>query len=284
MQVIRFDTLNKGKWFSIVCDTFSKRKQVSECQICISDDIAKERIMPVHLVTLAYLIDALKKEGARVYIDKNTIGSFIYDDLHFKDYFSENSPTFTTAEDERILGLWRVNESEKDVHPKRVQDYLKRVFFHNKDLSAVGGSVTEAYYNIFDHSGSTNNAWSMMKYDESNERLSVAVCDCGIGIPESIRQSIPNLTDSDALLQALEYKFTTQSKSYNGGMGLGNIKDACTAEDYLRIFSGWGILLANRDKIKVVQTPFYFQGTLLYYDLSLSHFEEEEVLEGFDFL
>ena len=284
MQVICFDTLKKGTWFRTVCDTFSKRRQVQECQIYISDDIAMERIMPVHLVTLAYLIDAMKKEGAKVSIVLNTVGSFIYNDLHFKDYFSEGSPTYISVQDERILGLWRVNDVEKEVHPKRVQDYLKRVFFHNKDLSAVGTSLLEAYYNIFDHSGSTNNAWSMMKYDEQMEKLSVAVCDCGIGIPESVRQyiRIPNLLDEDALTKALEDKFTTKSKTHNGGMGLGTIKGSCIGEDYLRIFSGQGLLIANRDKVRIEPTPFHFQGTLLYYDLSLKHFEEDTI-EDFTF-
>lgn len=282
MHVIRFDTLKKGTWFRTVCDTFSKRRQVHECQIYISDDIAKGRIMPVHLVTLAYLIDALKKEGAKVFIVMNTVGSFIYNELHFREYFLVNSPAFTTNEDERILGLWRVNEDEKDVHPKRVQDYLKRFFFQNKDLTAIGSSLMEAYYNIFDHSESKNNAWSMMKYDEQTEKLSVAVCDCGIGIPASVRQYYPDMLDKDALQKAIEYKFTTRSKSYNGGMGLGNIKDSCTEDDFLRIFSGQGLLIANRDNVKIVQTPFYFQGTLLYYDLSLKHFEEETI-ENFTF-
>lgn len=284
MQDIRFDIPDRTTWFRIVNHAFSERKRLSDYQICISDEIKKRWIKPYHLVTLAYLIDALKKEGNQVSFDMNRNGSYIYNELHFKDYFSDDSPIFTPMDDDRILGLWRVNEPEIEIRPRRIQDYLKRVYFPHKDLSAVGICLTEAYYNIFDHSESTNNAWSMVWYDERDERLWVAVCDCGIGIPESVRKSIPGLSDRIALKKALEDKFTTKSKSYNGGMGLGIIKDSCTKkDDYLRIHSGNGVLRANKDSMKITKSGFQFQGTLLYYRLSLNQFEDEQTIDDFTF-
>lgn len=124
----------------------------------------------------------------------------------------------------------------------------------------------------------------MVWYDERDERLWVAVCDCGIGIPESVRKSIPGLSDRIALKKALEDKFTTKSKSYNGGMGLGIIKDSCTKkDDYLRIHSGNGVLRANKDSMKITKSGFQFQGTLLYYRLSLNQFEDEQTIDDFTF-
>lgn len=277
-----FDTLDKGRWLRTVCDTYRNRRSMKRCVIHIGDSISNERIMPVHLVLLAYMIDALKKENVEVSMKRNAIEDYIYTGLNFKDYFVKNH-TFSPVSDESVFGMWRVNEKEIEVHPRRIQDYLKRVFFQNKDLSAVSISLVEAYYNIFDHSESNDNAWSMMKYDENQERLSVAVCDCGIGIPNSVRQSIPGLSDEDAIRKAMENGFTTGSKTYNKGMGLGFIKDSCTEDDKLRIFSGNGLLVASRDSVKTYRIPFYMQGTLMYYDLTLSHLGEEEIMNDFQF-
>ena len=81
----------------------------------------------------------------------------------------------------------------------------------------------------------------------------------------------------------MEDKFTTHSSSHNAGMGLGNIRNACTDEDALTIISNNGSLYADREKIVAEATDYNFKGTLIYYKLSLSHFEDEEIIDTFEF-
>ena len=89
-------------------------------------------------------------------------------------------------------------------------------------------------------------------------------------------------SDSAAIKQALEYKFTTKSQGHNKGMGLGNIIDTCIGNDILTIISGNGKVLTNYNKVETYDHNFSFPGTLIYYTLTLSHFEEEEVLDNFE--
>ena len=79
----------------------------------------------------------------------------------------------------------------------------------------------------------------------------------------------------------MEYKFTTGSQTHNMGMGLGNIKDTCTEDDILGIISNNGCLFAKRENMRAYENSFYFPGTLIYYELSLSHFDEEEIIDNF---
>ncbi len=81
----------------------------------------------------------------------------------------------------------------------------------------------------------------------------------------------------------MEDKFTTHSRSHNAGFGLGNIRLACTKRDALRIISNNGFLFADREKIESEATDFNFKGTLIYYELSLDHFEDEEIIANFEF-
>lgn len=227
------------------------------------------------------MVDALKQEGAKVYIRSNKMGDYLYNELHFKDYFVDNK-NFLPSHDESLLSLWRVKEDEIDLHPELIQQYLKRTFFSNKDLSAVKLSLLESYYNIFDHAEARNNAWSMMMYNEECHRLYVAVGDLGIGIPTSVKRVIPSLSDEEALLKAMEPTFTSMSRKHNRGLGLGYIKDACTEGDSLTIVSNHAKLVTTQDRTTTAPMPFLFRGTLIYYELTLTHFENEEIIDNFE--
>ena len=195
---IYFDTLDKTSWLSLVSETFHRQFDSEKVRICVSESLNIKRVTPLHIVTLSGLIDSLKRRGLEVFILGNPTGDYIYNELHFKDYFLENR-SYMPSRDESILSLWRVKENELDMHPDLIQDYLKKAFFRDKDLSAVKISLLEAYYNIMDHADARNNAWSMMMYDEGTQKLSVAVCDFGIGIPASVRKVLPDIPDTQAI-------------------------------------------------------------------------------------
>lgn len=44
-----------------------------------------------------------------------------------------------------VFNLWRIVESEKDLYAKKVEDYFKKRYFQNKDLSAISVSLVEAF-------------------------------------------------------------------------------------------------------------------------------------------
>jgi len=168
-------------------------------------------------------------------------------------------------------------------YSQNVHDYLRRQFFKHKDLSAVKNSLDEVFQNIFDHADAKGNAFSFLKFDHDENKLHVAVCDFGIGIAYKVKEVCPEFErDCDAIEKAIQDMFTTRSQTHNMGMGLGNIRMTCTDDDALRIISNNGIFLAKRNLSRKGELGFEFPGTLIYYELSLDHFEDEEFIKTFE--
>ena len=63
----------------------------------------------------------------------------------------------------------------------------------------------------------------------------ISIADFGLGIPAKVREKLPGLTDSAAIIQAVQEGFTTKSTFGNRGVGL----------DYLLRT----IVLANHGKV-----------------------------------
>lgn len=282
---INFSTAELESWLHTVSD-YTKVEFGENDEIVLNfTNILDEDISPAHIVSLACLIEHLDQKRLKVSVPAahtNNISNYILTQLRFKDYWYEHR-NHVVAPSESIFNLWRIVDSQKDEYSILVHNYLKRHFFQSKDLSAVQNSLIETYYNVFDHAKANNNAFTFVRFDESKQELLVATCDFGIGIANSVRTVMPELeSDSAAIKQALEYKFTTKSQGHNKGMGLGNIKDTCIGNDILTIISGNGKVLTNYNKVETYDHNFSFPGTLIYYTLTLSHFEEEEVLDNFE--
>ncbi len=287
-HVIVFDTLDRGRWIKTISDAISQLRLRLDDRLGIdlksAIDIAK--FEAVHFVTLACLIEHYDRVGAEVGLmceGNAPARKLLFDTLQMYKYWVDKD-NYAEAQDSTILNLWRIKNEEKEAHSQRVHDFLKCGFFRNKDFSAVKNSLDEVYYNIFDHAESEGNAFSFIKYDENEHKLYVAACDFGMGIATKVRIYFPEIpTDHEAIEKAMEDTFTTRSRSHNAGMGLGNIRNACTDRDALRIVSNNGFLYANRESISSRATDFNFKGTLIYYELSLSHFEDEEIIANFEF-
>lgn len=277
----RFDSIDKGKWLKSIVDCRTSAIGGDSVSILISDEVKKNDLSPFHVVTLACLIEFLKTQGIKASLVDNDAGRYFYDFLHFKEYFVDKIGYIPT-DDESIFNLWRIKESEMETHARRVKEYLNHHFFKGKDLSMVALSLTEAFYNVFDHANAGGNAFSMIRFDKASEKLFVAVSDFGCGIPANIKKLVPFKLESEALSYAAKEMVTTSSTTHNKGMGLANIRCACTDKDIMRIVSGGGFLCLQRDNEKKYELGFHYPGTLLYYDLSLSHFEEEELIEDFE--
>ncbi len=252
--------------------------------VLVFENIEVGAFEPIHLVTLACLIEFLDRQGYVVSLQntESPVHKFLFETLQFPRYWKEGQ-NYVPANSDSIFNLWRLVEAEIEGHSQRIHDYLQKRLFKNKDLSAVKNSLVEAYYNIFDHAEAGGNAFSLIKYDGLTEKLHVAICDFGRGIADTVKEKVPDITeDYEALGKAMEDLFTINSKTHNMGLGLGNIRRTCTESDKLRILSNQGFLYANSDFIQIQPNNFYFCGTLIYYELSLSHFDELEIIANFE--
>lgn len=211
----------------------------------------------------------------------NEVSEYIYNDLRFSEYWRKGKNYVEATSHTSIFNLWRITEEEKDLYAKRIEEYLRRTYFANKDLSVVSVGLVEAYYNVFDHAYAGGNAFSLIQFDEDTSILHIAISDFGIGIAQSVRNydtSIP--TDKEAILKAIEDNFTVKSTERNKGMGLSFIIAPSTEA---RIFSHKGLVYKNGAAIEAYETDMSFPGTLIYYDIDLSRMEDEEIMSEFDF-
>ena len=274
---------SRTDWLKRIMEICQADYQTGDRLILSFNGLTKSKLEPWHIVSFACLVEHLDRKKVIVSLDrKEECGEYFFSDLHLGAYW-KGKQDYTEAEQDTILNLWHIKPEHTEEHARRTVEYLKNRFFRNKDLSSVTLSLLEAYYNINDHSYCEGNAFSMLSFDEEKEILNVAVCDFGIGIAQSVKDFDKDIdNDKVALKKAIEAKFTVGSQAHNAGLGLVNIRSACTEKDYLWIICNKAALALSSTQEKAFDIGFDFHGTLLTYNVSLSHFEDEDTLEGYE--
>ena len=284
MTTLNFNTTNKDLWLS----------RIMEYRNCIQDDgcgtvvftfpnIEVKNLKPVHIVSLACLIEHISRFNVEIKVDRKTsVGDYLFKTLKFKEYWA-GGQDYSSVSDENILNLWRLKEAQMDFYGAEVTKYLKAKFNSDKDLSAVKLSITEAFYNVCDHADANGNAFSFILFEPDKQILHIAVCDFGIGIGNSVRTVLPYVNDEEALRKAIEPRFTVRSKKHNSGMGLDSIRGSSTEDQSMLILSNEAFLMTKGESIRTQKMDFEFKGTLVYYKINLNHYEVPETLDILDF-
>ncbi len=158
--------------------------------------------------------------------------------------------------------------------------YFSNNYFKDLDTSGLISALNEVYANIADHSQSRGNAFSYISYNPSKEKIYIAACDFGLGIPTTLKNANRKYkSDSDALRDSIEIGVTARSTKGNKGMGLDNILSTITTDDIFRIVSNKSLLacFGNKNNIKTYNLDFEFKGTLIYFELSTNSFPLREI-------
>ncbi len=284
MTSLIFNSTNKDLWLSKIME-YKTCVHDGNCDVVILTfpDIDVKDLSPVHIVTLACLIEYISRYDVNIKVDRKTaVGDYLYQTLKFREYWA-GGQDHSHIEDENILNLWRLKEEQKEIYGNEVANYLKNKFQSDKDLSSVKVSITEAFYNVCDHAYANKNAFSFIQFDPDKQILQIAVCDFGIGIGNSVRTVLPQATDEEALKKAIEPRFTVKSKKHNSGMGLDSIRGSSTEDQNMLILSNRAFLMTKGDSVRTKKLDFEFRGTLVYYKINLNHYEVAETLDTLDF-
>lgn len=284
---IEFSSVDRGEWIRTIHRNITNVPTAEEGDIVALDfsGIKPDDIQPVHMVTLACMIELFtqKRYPVGMLNRESPIGEFLFETLQFPKYWAEKQNYVPAVGASTIFNLWKFVDGEKETYSQRVHDYLHARFFQGKDLSAVKNSLLEAYYNVSDHADADGNAFSFIKFDKATGKLYVAVCDFGKGIAKTVREKLPEIqNDAMALRQAMEDLFTVKSQGHNRGLGLGNIRRTCTDGDAFRIISNSGFLYSGNNFVAIRETNNVINGTLIYYELSLSHFDDLDIISNFE--
>lgn len=128
----------------------------------------------------------------------------------------------------------------------------------------------EIFNNINDHSFADHKTGCIFAqhYPKSNT-VNIAISDFGVGIPNNIRKIHPSLTDSEALLKAVEEGVTSRTSPRNLGVGLYTLYKNVVEDNGGSIFihSNYGILECingqNGPKMNSYIKNSHYPGTLI---------------------
>jgi anti-sigma regulatory factor (Ser/Thr protein kinase) len=192
---------------------------------------------------------------------------------------------FKHSKNNTTLCLWKINKNSFSNYSQHAQEYFKRSFANNIDLSSLSSNLDEVFNNIFDHSKSKNDGYVISQFYPKNNNISFSVCDFGIGIAKSLndyRVSNNNtkLEDSEAIFEATRLGSSAKSTPRNRGFGLDNIKSFVkSGNGMLNIISNKGQLKIENSSITFFPISTEFKGTLITVRIDLKVFDEDDLEE-----
>lgn len=280
IRVVTLSSSDRLSWLSGICDgrDIIEQNGVNRLLVNIDDGITRDKLRPEHITSLACLIESCARKGCLVQMETSKeIKDYLENELKISRYWNLHE-SYVKPGNEDILNLWKIDPNGMEMHAKRISEYFRTTRFQAKDLTPLEGSLTEAYYNVIDHSLCEGIAFSMVEYDRSINKVFISVCDFGRGIAESVRTVLPEITDDvQAIMKAMEPRFTIRSTKHNAGLGLGNLRDYCTDPDSLWIISNDAALVTSGDNERYVRLKKHFKGTLIMYSISLEHLEDNYI-------
>jgi anti-sigma regulatory factor (Ser/Thr protein kinase) len=252
-------------------------------------------IEPVGVVVLSNLIEYFKKLNVSVWFKGHTSATlpikFLDDSGFFKHYLSkslfESSAVRVTTIPLHLVANDRATEF---LYFKLMPWIENEVGLTESSLATVRSSIEEIFHNIRDHSGVNIGCAFAQHYPKKSE-IQVAISDFGFGIPQVVRNAIPELTDPEAIRKACEEGFTTRSNVQNRGAGLPHLMRYVTQRNNgtVLIASGKGEISASKSsqgtKLTVRNAEGFYPGTLVRVILRTDTFErvaEDAQLEPFE--
>src|SRR5690606_2832252 len=109
--------------------------------------------------------------------------------------------------------------------------FYQRQFFQHKDLQPLSATLIEIFNNVFNHAVSDVDGYVLTQFFPNVHRMSIAVCDFGMGIPTSINRYQYSIgkeqyePDSHAIQMSLVKGISSKSIPQNAGLGLAKVLD-----------------------------------------------------------
>lgn len=259
-------------------------------------------VHPANLVMVAALAIKIGKDKTEIVGKVPETGRYL-DRMGLYNLTKTPSPFIYTKKEEsgRFLPIKIISDAESQSH--FITDMIPLLHLSEKNATVVKYIIGELARNVLEHSFAENGAIVAAQYYKKSNRVSIGICDTGIGIWRSMRNSWKPRTDIDAIKLALTPGITGTTRneggtSENAGAGLFFVKSiAKITRNYFVIYSGraeytllkydkrvkYGPRLyadPNRDPHSETNSSANFQGTLVAVDISLDETPEFNDLLG----
>ena len=255
----------------------------------ISTDEKRIAVHPAYLALSAALAIKIGKNNS-------VITSNIPDGMHYLsqmglyDFLSTPSPlpAIDTEQSGRYIPLRIIKTAQEQ--SAFIADFVPLLHLPESESRIIRYVIGELVRNALEHSYSKDGAIVTARYYEKSHKVSLAICDTGIGIWRSMSKIWHPQTDLDAIRLALTpgISGTTRKEGgtfENAGAGLFYVRSiAKTTRNYFLIYSGKAEYLLykwdKRLKLRYTADPFKeehfatndapdFPGTLVALDISL---------------
>ncbi len=253
-------------------------------------------VHPANLVIAAALAIQVGKENATIIGQVPETGLYL-DRMGLYDLTKTNSPFNYHKKEEtgRFVPIKIIKTA--DNQSRFITDMIPLLHLSEKNATIVKYIIGELVRNVIEHSFAQNGAIVAAQYYKKTNRVSIAICDTGIGIWKSMNNYWHPRTDLDAIKLALTPGITGTTRKEGGtadnaGAGLFFIKSiAKIARNYFVIYSGSGeyTLLKYKKRVKGMPRLYAdpdrdshnetdnapsFQGTVVAVDISLDETSE----------
>lgn len=205
-------------------------------------------IRPAGIVFLSNLINWLSEKGTKadfVNCDPRRQAIKYLDDSLFFEQHSGFKLCQNSAPRDTTRPLLKI--AQKDSHAWLEANFLPwlaaRLDITQASLYALKVCVSELFNNIQDHTRYDIGSIYVQHFPREHS-ITISVSDFGQGIPAKVREKIPGIQDSDAIIRAVEDGFTTKSKPANKGAGLDYLLNVVVLQNKgeVTIYSGHSIV------------------------------------------
>jgi anti-sigma regulatory factor (Ser/Thr protein kinase) len=181
-------------------------------------------IRPAGIVFLSNLSYWLNEKGTKVsFINcdpaKEAI-KYLDDSLFFEQHCGSK---LSAAASPRSTTRPLLKIAQKDSHAWLEANFVSwlaaRLNITQASLYKFKACISELFNNIQDHTRYDIGSIFVQHFPRENS-ITISLSDFGLGIPEKVRQKVPELDDGAAIVQAVQDGFTTKSKPGNKGVGL----------------------------------------------------------------
>lgn len=253
-------------------------------------------VHPANLVLTAALAMQIGKENVEIIGKIPDTGRYL-DRMGLYSLTKTPSPfTYTKKEEAGKFVPIKVIRTAND-QSRFITDIIPLLHLSENNATIIKYIIGELVRNVIEHSFAKDGAVVAAQYYKKNNRVSIGICDTGIGIWKSMQTHWHPKTDVEALDLALTPGITGTTRkeggtSENAGAGLFFIKSiAKITRNYFAIYSGSAeyTLLKhdkrvkgmprlyadpNRDPHRSTNTVPSFNGTLVAVDISLDETTE----------
>lgn len=132
------------------------------------------------------------------------------------------------------------------------------------DFAAIEWSLNEVTDNVLVHAQSAVGGLVQLSSFRARRRVEFSVADAGLGIPATMRQGLPHMTDDGEALERAIREGVTRDPQLGQGNGLyGTLEVARTADGYIHIHSGYARLAYQDAHLRISREDVPFTGTLI---------------------